>query len=112
MKRVLYVRARDQGDFPEYSIPSLQRALSQAGMSSVPTEPVTAITLAGKMLSRIGLIRQVAALPRYAFFVPMMGPTERRFWPLTYLFEVVPYCYDCWPPSYPRWEHIFRRNRV
>ena len=62
----------------------------EPGTSSVPTEPAAAITLAGKVLSRIGLIRQIAALPQYAFFVPMMGPTERRFRPLTYLFEVRP----------------------
>jgi len=112
MKRVLYVRAQDHGDFPEYSIPALQRALSQAGMPSVPTEPISAITLAGKVLSRMALIRQLARLPRYAFFVPMMGPTERRFWPVSYLFEVIPYCYDCWPPAYERWERTLRRNRV
>jgi hypothetical protein len=112
MKRVLYVRAREQGAFPEYSIPALERALSQAGLASVPTEPVPAITLAGKVLSRIALIRQVAALPHYAFLVPMMGPTERRLWPVSYLFEAIPYCYDCWPPAYGRWERIFRRNSV
>jgi hypothetical protein len=81
-------------------------------MASIPTEPVSAITLAGKVLSRVALIRQLAALPQYAFLVPMMGPTERRFWPVSYLFEVVPYCYDCWPAEYARWERIFRRNRV
>jgi len=112
MKQVLYVQARDRGDFPEYSIPALQRGLSNIGMASIPTEPVSAITLAGKVLSRVALIRQIAALPQYAFLVPMMGPTERRFWPVSYLFEVVPYCYDCWPTEYARWEHIFRRNRV
>jgi hypothetical protein len=107
-----FLRPRDPGEFPEYTIRSVEEALARAGMASLANEPSSLVSLTAKILSRAQLVRKIIRLRSTAFFVPLMGPAERRLFPASYVFEIVPYVFDCWPKDYARWRGILSRNEV
>jgi hypothetical protein len=89
----------------------LERALERAGLSRFCNQPFGAFVFAAKVLARLGLVRNFARRgPKY--IVPVMDVHEQRYFPISYLHEVIPYCFDCWERRYPLWQKSFQRQRV
>lgn len=90
----------------------LRRQLIRAGFGSVRLHKFRWIVGAGYMLSKAGLIGNLAQHPRYAMFALVHRLSEANLFPSAYLFESIVYAYDCWPCRYPEWEAFFRRHRI
>jgi hypothetical protein len=66
----------------------------------------------GRVLARAGFVRSLGRSSKTAYLASLMGPAERILFPRAYAFEIVPFCFDCWEPDFPRWRRILRRHRV
>lgn len=111
-KPVAYLALRPTGAAWEFTARGVESKLSEAGVGARSNEPSAAVAFVGRALGRMRLIRNIGLRGSKAYVVVMMGPTERRLFPVSYTNEVIPYCFDCWPKDYARWHGIFRRNRV
>ncbi|WP_299416255.1 hypothetical protein [Acaryochloris sp. IP29b_bin.148] len=50
---------------------------------------------------------------RKAYIVVLMGVGRiYRIFPICYWNEIIPYCYDCWPSTWPAWQSFFIKNKV
>jgi len=65
-----------------------------------------------RVISRLGLMRNLRRSDEGPVFVAMMGYAEGRTLPFSYWNELVPYAFDCWPSTYARWASFFKRQRV
>ena len=89
----------------------VERALERAGLSRFCNQPNGTFVFIAKVLAKAGLVRNVAKSGR-KYIVPVMDVHEQRYFPISYLHEVIPYCFDCWERRYPLWLKSFRRQRV
>ena len=48
---------------------------------------------------------------RAPMLIPMMGLKPYSIFPYTYLFDVIPFCWDVWEPDYDRWTRFLARHR-
>lgn len=102
---VLTGRAMDPVSIP---CRQFERVLCAQGVPAVDNDSA-ALRAVGRMLGRLNLIRRVANLGNKTYLVSFMQPSAYRLFPQALWAEVVPLCYDCWPPSYARWHSMFRR---
>jgi hypothetical protein len=112
-KRLAHVAfGRQPESIPLHWYRVMEEALDRLGVPRVvhPKNPL--LRDAARGLSKLRLIRPVARLSRRAYLIPIMQPEEYRFFPVAYWGEVVPFCFDIWPPRWPKWEAMFRRHRV
>lgn len=66
----------------------------------------------GRVLARLGLLRDLG-LPKSRAVLALIGQiSEFRFFPSAWTHEVVPYCFDTWPGRFDQWVAFFRRHRV
>jgi hypothetical protein len=65
-----------------------------------------------RAMAKLRLVRPLLRLSRRAYLIPIMQPAEYRFFPVGYYAEVIPFCFDIWPPRWPEWEAMFRRHRT
>jgi hypothetical protein len=63
-------------------------------------------------MSKARLIKRFGGSGDIPILVAMMGYSESRLFPRCLTREFIPYCFDCWPASYARWESFFRRNKI
>lgn len=66
----------------------------------------------GRLLRRLGLVRNVRSLSHFAEFVTLPYLSEYKLFPATYYSEVIPFIYDCWPPRYREWIGLCRRHDI
>jgi len=105
------LRSRYTGEVFDHPIVSIEAELAKAGVPV--TEPQSAfLETLGKVAGRLRLSRNVRQPVGLVTVVPLMGLEERRLFPRGLVAEVVPICFDCWEPDYPRWTSFFRRYRV
>jgi hypothetical protein len=95
-----------------YPLLSIDREMENAGIRPLLNNQTDAEIYAAKALSRARLVRNFYHLSTPPVFVGLMGFSESRTLPFSYWTEIIPYCFDCWPPHYSRWESFFRRHRV
>jgi hypothetical protein len=91
---------------------ALNRSLARAGLAQVMHRRWKPIRGLARFVGKMRLQRNLFRLPRRAFVVALAWPNDGRAFPFGYLWEVIPCIYDCWPPDYPKWESVFRRNRT
>ena len=111
MKRLKYLWSHDTGRTFDYPIQALQRELTAHGVGHLRNSQLLNRHL-GRVLAKLGLMRQVAAVSRNAYLAPVMQVSETRLFPVCYLAETMVYAMDVWPPRYPQWEAFFRRHRM
>jgi hypothetical protein len=111
VKKLGYLKVPPRGIICDYPILAMERAMSAQGVRSLSSQ-IRAAAIAYRVLAKAGLIRSVWRTRQKAYVVPMLHLSEYRLFPVSYLYECIPYAMDCWPPSYPRWEKFFRRNRI
>ena len=95
-----------------YSLLAMERAFEAEGLHGISVPHGEQIERATKAMSRLGLIRNVRRDAEGPVICACMGFSEFRTVPLSYWTELVPYCFDCWPSAWPRWEAFFRRQRT
>jgi hypothetical protein len=90
----------------------IEEIMKAKGIPSIsnPQSPVD--KLLTRVLTKLRLVRNFRRSPRGPVFVPFMGYSEYKTVPFAYWSEIVPYCFDCWEPKWPRWESFFRRHRT
>ena len=87
------------------------RAMRDAGLREVtipnwPSRPPTASALSRLMPQR--------PLPwaRTMALTPLSWASDRDIFPAGFMYRIVPWIYDCWPPYWDRWESLLRRHAV
>jgi hypothetical protein len=94
------------------SMLALNRALIQTGLPVGRLQRFGAVRLLGRALGKFGISRAIARVPNHACLVDLAWPNDGRAFPYALAYEIVPWICDCWPHDYPRWERLFRRNRI
>lgn len=111
-KRVFQI-AQPRNDLVcNYSIYSLEKLLTFTGLGPVNFQRSRWLGKLAYLLSKLHLVRKVVRLPNAAFFAQAHRINEPILFPVTYLFEVIIYAFDCWPYRYEEWEAFFRRHKV
>ena len=90
----------------------LNRSLARAGVRAVNHQGWTPVKQLSRVFGRLGIQRNLVRLSGRAFVVGLMWPNDARVFPFSYLWEIVPYIFDCWPVDYPKWEKLLRRHRI
>jgi hypothetical protein len=86
--------------------------MAARGIPSVARRRNSVTKLLAKILARMLLVGNLGRWSRGPVLVTLMGHSEHKIVPFAYWTEVVPYCFDCWEPEWPRWESFFRRHRT
>lgn len=89
----------------------IETALLAQGVPGVDNGGAVATNF-GRALNRSGLLRNIGFFTETAYFAAFMQPGGHRLFPQGIWAETIPFCYDCWPPDYPRWISLFRRMRI
>jgi len=95
-----------------YPLLGLDRAMEEAGMRPLRDPQSQMDRRLARVVSRLGLMRNLRRSEEGPVFVAMMGFAEGRTLPFSYWNELVPYAFDCWPSDYGRWASFFERQRV
>lgn len=95
-----------------YPLLGLDRAMADAGLTSITDPQGTHSRRVARAVSRLHLNRNLRRSPDGPIFVAMMGYSEGRTLPFAYWNELVPYAFDCWPKMYRRWTAFFQRHRI
>lgn len=87
------------------------RAMRDAGLREVripnwPSRPPTA-----SALSRL-LPQRPMPWARTMALTPLSWASDRDIFPAGFMYRIVPWVYDCWPPNWDRWESLLRRHGV
>ena len=108
----LLAEPRDGGAIITATILALNRSFVDAGVPPIRYGEWRIVRLLGRAVGKLRLQRNLVRLPGTTYVAVLMWPNDGRFFPFAYFGNVVPYIFDCWPPDYPRWESLFRRNRT
>ncbi len=94
-----------------YSNDAIVSEMERLGFQAYGSIQSPARRFAARIFSRLGLLRNCrrSGAP---LFASLMGVMEYALFPACYWTEIVPYCYDCWPPVHEKWAQFFRRQRV
>jgi hypothetical protein len=113
-KRLLYLppSPMELTGWNEWMVKAAAAAADRCGLRSVNWQRTNLPVRAGQLLRRAGLVRAGRRSSGDAYLTLQGHVSEYRLFPVTYLHEVIPYCYDCWPNRYPAWEAFLRRHRV
>lgn len=112
VKKLAYLQAPQFGDTTDYPIQAMQRMMLAKGLRPFRSQPFKSVVFAGKVLAKSKMVRNLWMTGRKAYIVPILHCSEYRLFPVSYFYECIPYAMDVWPPSYPRWEGFFRRNKI
>jgi hypothetical protein len=112
VKKLAYLAAPRFGDTTDYPVQAMERQLAAQGLKGFRSQPHKSFTFTGKVLMKLGLVRNLMRAGKTAYIVPMLHCSEYRLFPISYFRECIPYTMDVWPPSWPRWEGFIRRNRI
>ena len=93
-------------------IHSFNDSLAKAGLDQVGRNRSPLTIRAGLALDKRGLVRNLFRLPGQAYLAALMWPRVARLFPANYFHEIIPFCFDCWPPDYCEWKRLFSRHRV
>ncbi len=94
-----------------YSNDAIVSEMERLGFQAYGSIQSPARRLATRALSHLGLLRNFRRSGS-PLFVSLMGVMEYILFPVCYWTEIIPYCYDCWPPVHDKWAQFFRRHRV
>jgi hypothetical protein len=111
-KRVFQVAQPRDDSACAYSVYSLEKMLTFMGIGPVRFGRSGWVRKLAYVLSKLHLVRKVVRLPKTAFFAQTHRMNEPILFPVTYLFEVIIYAFDCWPYRFDEWEAFFRRHRI
>lgn len=95
-----------------YPLLSIDKEFEKAGVSPILNTQNDIEILAAKAISKLRLVRNFNCFSNSPVFVGLMGFSESRTLPFSYWTDIIPYCFDCWPPQYNRWVSFFKRHRV
>src|SRR5262249_17696047 len=107
-----FLRAHLGGFVCDYVLAALERTLVEFGVPPTDNHRFGVTETLGKVLMKLGLIRNFRYSRRKAFLVCMLDMCEFRFLPHGYVHECMVFCFDCWERKWPEWEKFFRRNRI
>lgn len=110
-KSLRLLSAKYRGFASVSPIQSMQKALLARGVHEVYNDS-DIVNFTGRAFRKLHLLRNVASISPHAYFVPIMGLSEGRLFPMCYWAEMIVYCFDCWTPQYDQWEAFFRRQRI
>jgi glycosyl transferase family 1 len=111
VKKLAYLAAPRFGDTTAYPVQAMERQLAAQGLRAFRSQPIKPIVFTGKVLAKLGMVRNFASLG-HAYVLPMLHCSEYRLFRVSYLHECIPYTMDVWPWSYARREAFARRNRI
>jgi hypothetical protein len=111
MARLRFLRTTDTWH-SWYPLLGLDRAMAEAGLEAITDRQNQMARRMARIVSNLGLMRNLRRSQAGPVFVAMMGYAENRTLPFSYWNELVPYAFDCWPSTYRRWASFFRRQRV
>jgi hypothetical protein len=95
-----------------YTMYALERAWEGRGLRPVVNAQSRAEVVLAKTASKLRLMRNLYRSRQGPILVALMGYSESRLLLKCFNNEFIPYCFDCWPPMFDRWEAFFRRHRV
>ena len=113
MKQLTFVSIKpDRRRTHLFFVESIERGLERGGLRRVPNQPFGAFVFGARCLQKARLVRNLVRLPGRAVVVPIMNLAEHRMFPQTYLWETIPWIFDCWPRRWDEWERFFRRHHT
>lgn len=112
MKRIAYLKSPQNVAAWNHLVLAFDRSMDKQGIRAINSQPHRLVTLLGRAIAKTGFVRSIYESSKWALVLPMMGCTEGRLFPVSYLYECIPYVMDCWPSTYQRWERFLIRNRI
>ena len=91
---------------------ALERAWKAHGLQPLANRQTDFEEFFAKVVSKLQLMRNFHRSGNGPILVALMGYSESRLLPLCFANEFIPFCFDCWSPTYERWEAFFRRHRI
>jgi len=95
-----------------YPLVSIDKVMAARGLVAARNPQARSWIAIARVLAKLRLPLNLWRAPLGPVFVAFMGPMESRTLPLACWTEIIPYCFDCWPPKWGRWESLFRRHRI
>lgn len=109
---IVFIRDGSPPDGMNTPMLALNDSFAAAGVPQSRLHHLAPVRLLGRALGRFRVNRNLVKLPGRGYVVPMAWPNDGRAFPYLYFREVIPWICDCWPRDYPKWEHLFRRDRI